>query len=119
MTNTNILCPECFMGRIFTEDNKIGNCNKCGTKFSILGENRVKYYTSKATKQSIYDFIYRKLYRVPKKNGMNINHTKTLTTAIKNMIILNIIGSCASMKMHEIPNIVAKWFLKNTNLKEV
>jgi uncharacterized protein (DUF983 family) len=39
MTNTNILCPECFMGRIFTEDNKIGNCNKCGTKFSILGEN--------------------------------------------------------------------------------
>lgn len=53
MTNTNILCPECFMGRIFTEDNKIGNCNKCGTKFSILGKNRVKYYTSKETKQSI------------------------------------------------------------------
>lgn len=66
MVNTNILCPDCFKWRILTSDNTIGHCDKCGTKFTILGKNQVKYYTPEATKHtSIFDFVYRKLHYIP------------------------------------------------------
>ena len=66
MENTNILCPDCFKGRILTSDGKVGYCDKCSTKFTILGRNQVKYYKPEATKHtSIYDFVQRKLHYIP------------------------------------------------------
>lgn len=44
--NTNILCPDCFKGRIFVKDKEVdtvGQCNKCGTRFIIVAPNTVRY----------------------------------------------------------------------------
>lgn len=46
MENTNILCPDCFKGKIIAKENKegnVGHCNKCGTNFLILGKNKIRY----------------------------------------------------------------------------
>lgn len=39
----NVLCPECFKGKIETKDNKEGVCNNCGTQFIIITPNTVKF----------------------------------------------------------------------------
>lgn len=44
--NTNILCPDCFKGRIFAKDKKIGTigqCKNCEMKFIIVGPSTVRY----------------------------------------------------------------------------
>lgn len=69
MENTNILCPECFKGRIWTEDGKVGSCNKCSTKFTITGKNSVKYYEPEEQIKdtpSINSFVSRKLNFIPR-----------------------------------------------------
>lgn len=50
MQNTKILCPDCFKGRIFTDDGKLGICNQCSTKFTILNERSVRYYEKESEK---------------------------------------------------------------------
>ena len=48
MHRTKILCPECFIKKLLTENkneeiDSDAYCDNCGTHFTIIDENTVKY----------------------------------------------------------------------------
>ena len=43
MERTHILCPECFKKKLLEETKVDLYCDGCGTKFTLVGENTVKY----------------------------------------------------------------------------
>lgn len=43
MKRTEILCPECFKGKLLTSNEINANCDRCGEQFIITGKNSVRY----------------------------------------------------------------------------
>lgn len=43
MKRTNILCPNCFKGKLLQENEKSCYCDRCGQGFIKTGENTVKF----------------------------------------------------------------------------
>ena len=43
MKRTEILCPNCFKGKLLTENEKDAYCDKCGQEFIITGKNSVEF----------------------------------------------------------------------------
>jgi hypothetical protein len=50
MHRTEVLCPECFKGKLLKEDSTkttgSGYCDRCGTKFVFTGERTVRFATA-------------------------------------------------------------------------
>lgn len=54
MHRTDVLCPECFKGKLLkddsTKDTGSGYCDRCGTQFVFTGKTSVRYATATDTK---------------------------------------------------------------------
>lgn len=40
---TNILCPDCFKGKLIQDEGSDCHCENCGTDFIRIAENTVRY----------------------------------------------------------------------------
>jgi len=41
--NTQILCPSCLDEFLYSKDNLNAECNNCGTTYTIIEKNTVRY----------------------------------------------------------------------------
>ena len=43
MKRTEILCPDCLKKKLLTSNGKDAHCDECGTEFTIVAPNTVKF----------------------------------------------------------------------------